>query len=148
VLGVTKLVLAALCVLAFTASALAAARPPIRIVSRPFSTARGDLMTIGVYDRPPDPRDICTMETFPGHLKAGGCWGRSQVLSSGSGPVIDSDLDHAWVSGLGPRGSTTAVVRVHGRRFVLRERGIWRAWVIPHAFPPSLPSSDVSVGYR
>jgi hypothetical protein len=144
----TKLALGVLCALALSTSALAAARPPIRIVSRPFSTARGDAMTIAVYDRPPDRRDICTMETFPGHLKAGGCWWRSHVASAGSGPAIDSDLGHAWISGLGPRGTTTAIVRVRGRRFVLHERGIWRAWVVPHALPVPVASADVSVRYR
>jgi hypothetical protein len=147
---VTKRSLAAICVLGLVlaASAFAAARPPIRVVSRPFSLAHGDAVTMTVYDRPPERRDICTMATFANHLKGGGCWWRSQVLKSGSGPAIDGDLDDAWVSGLGPRGTTTAIVRVPGRRFVLRERGPWRAWLVPQALPASLVGSGVSVSYR
>ena len=54
--------------------AQAATPPPIRVVSRPFSLAHGDPLTITVYDRPPQLRNICTSVALPNHTKGGGCW--------------------------------------------------------------------------
>ena len=53
-----------------------------------------------------------------------------------------------WVFGLGPRGTTTAIVRVKGVRFVEHERGPWRAWLVPHPFEGLSVGSDVSIVYR
>jgi hypothetical protein len=127
----------------------AATQPPIRVVSRPFSLAHGDPLTITVYDRPPQLRDICTSVALPNRIKGGGCWRRSQVITSGSGPDIFGINGAYWISGLGKRGTTTAIARVHGHRFVLHERGPWRAWMLPHAITNGLSDArDVSITYR
>jgi len=116
-------------------------------VSRPFSLAHGDPLTITVYDRPPQRRDICTSVALPNHMKGGGCWWRSQVNSSGSGPDIFGVNGAYWISGLGKSGTTTTIVRVKGHRLVLRERGPWPAWMLPHAITDGLDARDVSVTY-
>ena len=134
--------------LVLAAGVQAATQPPIRVVSRPFSHIHGDPLTITVYDRPPQLRDICTSVALPNHIKGGGCWWRSQVNTSGSGPDIFGNNGAYWISGLGKRGTTTATVRVKGHRFVLRERGPWRAWLLPHAITDRLDARDVSITYH
>jgi len=85
---------------------------------------------------------------FHNHVKTGGCTWRSQVIASGWGPEFSGENGRLWVSGLGPHGTTTAIVRVKGDRFVLHERGPWRAWLVPHEFDAPLLGTDVSIAYR
>jgi hypothetical protein len=146
---VTPRLLAAICVLGLVLAAGAqASGRPIRIVSRPFSLAHGDPVTIVVYDHPPRLRYICTSMTFPDHTGAGGCSERKQVLEMGGGLEVAGDNGRLWVFGLGQRGTTTAVVRVKGVRFVVRERGPWSAWLVPHPFEGLSLGTDVSIVYR
>ena len=86
--------------------------------------------------------------TFPDHTGAGGCSERSQVLAMGGGAQVAGENGRLWVFGIGRRGTTTAVVRVNGVRFVVHERGLWRAWLVPHPFEAPLLGTDASVAYR
>jgi hypothetical protein len=147
---VTPRLLAGICLLGLVvaAGAQAAVGPPHRIVSRPFSLAHGDPVTIVVYDHPPHSRYICASVTFPDHTGAGGCSEGTQVLEMGGGIEVAGDNGRLWVFGLGRRHTTTAVVRVKGVRFAVHERGPWRAWLVPHPFEGLSPETDVSVVYR
>ncbi len=66
----------------------------------------------------------------------------------GDGTEMAGSNGRLWVFGLGRRGTTTAIVRVKGVRFVEHERGPWRAWLVPHPFEGLSYGTDVAVVYR
>jgi hypothetical protein len=105
-----------------------------RVVS-PYAIARGDALDMQVDVPTASATGICTTVLAGLHGPVRTCWTRAVRTHDGSWAISRAGsplglLSRSLVFGLGPKGSTRALVRLDGATYVVRERGPYRAFAV------------------
>jgi hypothetical protein len=126
------LLLASVIVLALLAASAQAGAP--RVLS-PYALSRGDALDMQIDVPSASASGICTSLIVGLYGPDRTCWGRAVRGRSGSWAITRGGsplglLSRTVVFGLGPKGSTRALVHLAGATYVVRERGPYRAFAL------------------